>query len=235
MYACKLLFAARGADAIIAFDTYSVGVPAAFAGRILHIPVVIRIGGDFVWESYVERTEQLVPLPHFYQHLPPLGVKERIAFFFVRWMLAHAELAFNTQWLRDIWQPAYGFSSEHTHVVENEIGARISGEKSDRTLLFYARSLALKNGSSFRRAFARARKHDLPLTLESRIVPHDKLIERVRHAHAVVVPSISDVAPNTIIDALVCGKPFLLTKHSGYARAFQRLRGHRRIRSTRRT
>ena len=221
LYTCKLLFVARKADAIIAFDTYSVGVPATLVGLLLRIPVVIRIGGDFVWERYVERTEKLLPLPHFYQKLPPLGVSGRIAFSLVRWMLSHAELAFNTQWLRDIWQPVYGFSPERAHVVDNAIGERIIGKKSDRTLLLYGRSLVLKNASAFRRAFARARKRGLDLTLEERAVSHHKLIERIQHAHATVVPSISDVAPNTIVDGLRCGKPFLLSKYSGYAERFK--------------
>ncbi len=221
LYAAKLLYVARKADAIIAFDTYSTGVPATLVALALRIPVIVRVGGDFVWESYVERTEKLVPLPHFYEHLPRLGMRERVAFRLVRWMLTHAELAFNTRWLLDIWQPVYGFPFERAHIVENAIGERFAAEESDHTLLFYGRSLALKNGSAFRRAFAHARRRGLPLTLEARIVPHDKLIERIRRAHAVVIPSISDVAPNTIIDALRCGKPFLLTKYSGYAEKFK--------------
>lgn len=221
LYAIKLLYAARGADAIFAFDTYSVGVPAAFVGLLLRVPVVVRVGGDFVWESYVERTGTLLPLPHFYRELPRLSVKERIAFFFVRWMLRHARLAFNTRWLLDIWQPVYGFSRERAEVVGNVIGERIPGSTSDRAMLLYGRSLTLKNAPAFRRAFARARKRGLDLTLEERAVPHEQLIERITRAHAVVLPSISDVAPNTVIDALRCGKPFLLTKYSGYAQEYK--------------
>jgi len=221
LYAVKLYVAARKADAIVAFDTYSVGVPAAFVGSLLRIPVVVRVGGDFVWETYLERTDKLIPLPHFYADMPPLSIRERIAFRLVRFMLSRTELAFNTRWLLDIWRPVYGFALERAHIVENVIGERIASKKTDRTLLMYGRSLVLKNAPAFRRAFARARKRGLNLTLEERVVSHDKLIERISHAHAVAVPSVSDVAPNTIIDALRCGKPFLLTKYSGYAERFK--------------
>jgi len=126
LYACKLFVSARGADAIIAFDTYSAGVPAVWAARALGVRVLVRVGGDFVWESYVERTGARVPLPDFYARLPRLSIKERFAFVLVRSMLRHAELAFNTQWLIDIWRPVYGFSGERAHVAENIIPERIA-------------------------------------------------------------------------------------------------------------
>jgi glycosyltransferase involved in cell wall biosynthesis len=40
-------------------------------------------------------------------------------------------------------------------------------------------------------------------------------LERVRRCYAVVLPSVSDVNPNGIIDAIRYGKPFLCTKDSG--------------------
>ena len=52
------------------------------------------------------------------------------------------------------------------------------------------------------------------------MVLHTELMERMRACYAVVLPSISEVTPNYIIDALRCGKPFLLTKYSGYAERF---------------
>jgi glycosyltransferase involved in cell wall biosynthesis len=221
-YACKLFAAAWRADVMLAFDSYSTGVPAVFVATILRLPVVVRVGGDFVWEHYIERTEALVPLPHFYASKPKLSILERVAFFLVRWMLARTELAFNTQWLLDIWQPVYGFSRERAQVIGNVLPERREPEESDKTILLYGRSIALKNVQTFRRAYARARKRGLPLALEQRIVPHGQFLERIRRAHAVAIPSVSDVAPNTLLEALSCGKPFLLTKYSGYAEEYKK-------------
>src|SRR3954462_3955931 len=47
LYACKLGWHSITADAIIAFDTYTVGLPAAVAGFITGTKVIARIGGDF--------------------------------------------------------------------------------------------------------------------------------------------------------------------------------------------
>jgi len=217
LYTFQLLNASRGADAVFAFDTYSVGVPAAAVGLLARKKVVIRIGGDFVWEHYAERTKEAVALPELYAGMHRLAFKERVARFFVGWMLRRGELAFNTRWLLDIWQKAYGFEPSRAHVVGNVIGERLPAQGSDKTVLFYGRQLSLKNAPAFRSAFANAKTD---LKLEEGMIPYEKFIERLSRAYAVAVPSISDVAPNAVIDSIRCGKPFLLTKYSGYAEEF---------------
>jgi glycosyltransferase involved in cell wall biosynthesis len=54
-YFGKLLGAARGASAIVAFDTVSVGLPAALAARVLRLPLIVRVPGDYAWEQGVQR------------------------------------------------------------------------------------------------------------------------------------------------------------------------------------
>lgn len=219
LYGIKLFFASVGADAIFAFDTYSVGVPAAFVGMLLRKPVLIRVGGDFAWESYVERTGDLVPLPQLYEHLDRLNNKERVAFRSVRWMLNHATLVFNTRWLINVWEDYYDLDEARCHVVENVIPERIAPQESSGEVLVFGRNLKLKNQSAFRKAFEAAHTNLSLVELSS--MSRDELFSRIARAHAVAVPSISDVAPNSVIDALRCGKPFLLTKYSGYAEQFR--------------
>jgi len=222
LYAIKLWRAASGADAIFAFDTYSVGVPAVLVGMLRGVPVVIRIGGDFVWESYIERTKDLVPLPNFYRVPRDLNRKERIAFKLVTWMLRHAQLAFNTPWLREIWQEPYKIDPSRTHIVENVIGERFDrASVTNRSLLLYGRQIALKNTGAFRSAFQKVRTDGVNFDLEEGMVPHVELIEKIRACYAVAIPSISEVAPNSVIDAIRCGVPFLLTKYSGYAEKYK--------------
>ena len=220
LYTLKLFAAAWRADAIFAFDTYSVGVPSAFVGSLLGIPVVLRIGGDFLWESYVERTKAIVPLSEFYRTPRDLRIKEHIAFHCVRWMLHHVTLAFNTRWLFEIWKEPYQLTEENCHIVENVIGERLGALPAAPVIALYGRRMTLKNAEAFKEALEKARGVGVDLSLEEGIVPQEKLLERLRQVYAVAVPSFSDVAPNSVIDAIRCGKPFLLTKHSGYARRF---------------
>ena len=53
------------------------------------------------------------------------------------------------------------------------------------------------------------------------MVPYAELIEKIRACYAVAIPSISEVAPNSVIDAIRCGVPFILTKYSGYAEKYK--------------
>jgi glycosyltransferase involved in cell wall biosynthesis len=221
LYAYELWRAARGARAIFAFDTLSVGIPSVLVGLLRGIPVVIRIGGDFVWETYLERTRDLVILPEFYRAPRPLSFKERVAKYLVTWMLRHARLAFNTQWLLDIWREPYAIDPTRAHIVENAIGPMIEGSVTEnRRVLFYGRPIVFKNHEGFRSAFAKARAQGVDLELLEGTLPRKELMEALKHAYAIAIPSVSEVAPNYLIDALRCGKPFILTKYSGYAERY---------------
>ena len=54
-YALTLYKVVQSADAIIAFDTFSVLVPSVLVGKILRKPVIVRVPGDFVWEQATQR------------------------------------------------------------------------------------------------------------------------------------------------------------------------------------
>ena len=78
----------------------------------------------------------------------------------------------------------------------------------------------MKNNEAFRAAFIKAKNLHPDIELEEGVIPHDELMRRMQECYAVVLPSISDVTPNYIIEAIRCGKPFLLTKYSGFAERF---------------
>ncbi len=222
LYAIKLIPRTFFADGIIAFDTYSVGLPAALAHFISRTPLIVRVGGDFIWEQYLERTGDLLPLPEFYQHREKWGMKEKITFAITRWILQQAIVVFNTQWLLDLWHNAYRLEEKRIRVIENAVGIpRDVVPARQKNFLFYSRQIALKNAPAFKRAFAAAKQEYPDVRLEEGMIPHAELVERIKGCYAVVVPSISDVAPNYILDAMRAGKPFLLTKHSGYAERFR--------------
>lgn len=222
LYCLKLIRHSFGATAIIAFDTYSVGLPATLASIITRAPVIIRIGGDFIWEMYTERSGDLLPLPFIYSERSRWGSKERLIFRIQSWVIPRVNLAFSCEWIRDLWQTVYTFDAAHAHVIENPIEAKlVSKNPTRKNFAFYTRQIALKNHDAFRRSFTRAKNLHPDIELEEGMVSHEDLMRRMQECYAVVLPSISDVTPNYIIDAIRCGKPFLLTKHSGYAERFK--------------
>ena len=55
LYTLRLLRAARRADALLAQDTVSVGLPALLAARLAHVPLLVRVPGDHAWEQARQR------------------------------------------------------------------------------------------------------------------------------------------------------------------------------------
>ena len=110
-----------GADAVIALDTASVAVPAWLASRIRGVRFIIRTGGDFVWEHYLERTGDLLPLVRFYAEHKPLSFKERLVYALTRLIVRRSVLVFSTDMHRDVWLRPYGLKKKRTHVLRNPI------------------------------------------------------------------------------------------------------------------
>ncbi|MEN9412975.1 MAG: hypothetical protein RLZZ342_62 [Candidatus Parcubacteria bacterium] len=209
------------ADVVLALDTFSVAVPAVAAGKLFRVPLVIRTGGDFLWEQYVERTGDMLPLPFFYERHQPFTRKEHTIFSLTAWVLARATIVFSTAFQRDIWIPAYGLHKEKMHLIDNAIAESFTSfVPRTKNFLFYSRGIRFKNELLLHQAFAQAEQRVPGITLETGMLPQNELIEKIRAGYAVIVPSLTELSPNSILDALRCGKPFIQTKYSGFAEAY---------------
>lgn len=221
LYFLKLLPRALRAERIIALDTFSVAVPAVWAGQLLRVPVIIRTGGDFLWEQYVERTGDMVPLPYFYEKHGPLTGKERLILRLTKYVLRHAVVVFNSELQRDVWCNAYGLEKSAVSVIDNASAGPLEPLPPKRkNFLWYTRGIRFKNGDALRKAFALAQKQVPDIVLETGQLPQKELLEKMRGCYAVILPSLTELGPNYILDALRCGKPFIQTKYSGYAERF---------------
>jgi glycosyltransferase involved in cell wall biosynthesis len=221
-YAARLLFALRRTDAVIAFDTYSGGLPALLACSVTRASLVIRIGGDFVWEQYLERTKESRPLPDFYAHMPQLSWKERIIFTLSKFVVHRAQAVFSSEWQRDLWRVPYELDSAGTSVIENALlPIREPRPHQRKNFVLLGRQIMLKNVDAFRRAFSIARQRHTDIELDEGILPRSAYLEKLATCYAIAVPSISDITPQSILEAIRAGKPFLLTKYSAYAERFK--------------
>ncbi len=210
-----------GADAVLALDTFSAAIPAVALARVLRIPAVIRTGGDFLWEQYIERTGDMVILPEFYANHRPFTGYERAVYALTRWAVRRATVVFSSAFQRDVWLSAYGIAPEQAPIIENAIAesfAPLPPEK--RNFLWYVRGIRFKNEPVLREAFGKAKARVPDIELETGNLPQAELIEKIRRSYAVILPSISDISPNYILDAIRCGKPFILTKFSGLAERY---------------
>lgn len=214
----KVLFNLNNADFILALDTFSVGFPAVLAGKIFRNKVIIRTGGDFLWEGYVERTGDLVLFRNFYKtRVDKLNLKEKIIFKLTRWILRNSSaVIFSTKWQKGIFMPAYDLYTEKCHIVENFYGEKLPSFPSPKKdFVAAARPLKWKNADKLKAAFEKAKVVDPDIELDLKGAPYEEFLKKIQNCYAVVVASIGDISPNMILDAIRCNKPFILTKENG--------------------
>ncbi len=217
VYMCQIYFALHGASFVLALDTWSVGMPAYIAARLRGVPLALRIGGDFLWESYVARTGEVVRLSDFYTKLPKLSLKERLIFRFTRTLLETAYPLFTTRFQRDLWKRAYGIPDDRMQIIENQVSPSLGTylPATGLTLVSAGRPIGLKNTDLLARVVARLANDHPGLTLDTRLLPRDEHLKRIAASYAVIIPSFSEVCSNTAFDAVMCGKPFVMTSDTG--------------------
>ncbi len=234
----------KEADIAIGLDPVAVGWPIALACRLRRKPFIIRVEGDALWERYVERTGREYTLSQFYQEFGRLALnsRERTWHRMSRWVFQTAGcIVFSSPWRKEIFEMGYPLSPKRSEIIASPWPKAGRGaNKRERVLLFAGRFVKVKNILCLVRAFAAAAGPEWRLeligdgpekqNLESRIqnrefrdrvvirppLPHTELCERIARVHAFVLPSLSDVSPNVILDCIAVGTPFLLTRETGF-------------------
>src|SRR3989344_1679482 len=207
------------ADFIIALDTFSASWPAVLAAKILGKKIIIRTGGDFLWEWYVERTGDLVLLKDFYKtRQSKLNFKEKLVFKLSRWTVRHASrLIFSTEWQKEIWLAPYNLDIKKTTIVENYYGLKEpSFPPTEKNFLAGTRPLKWKNDIRLSEAFRKDRIKNARIVYDNTTKPFDKFMDQVARCYAVILVSLGDVSPNLILDAIRHNKPFILTRETGF-------------------
>ncbi|MGB3921702.1 MAG: glycosyltransferase family 4 protein [Minisyncoccia bacterium] len=197
-------------DYILTTDTYSVAVPTVILSRLFFKRVAARIGGDFLWESYVERTGEKITLKNFNAQMPSLSIKESIIFLFIKIFtkLIH-KLAFNTNWQKDIWQRTYDIKKSKICVIKNFIPSKNFYPTHNQVFLWAGREIKLKNIQLLRELSA-----EFPIETYYEL-PHSVLQDKIKNCYAVILPSFSEVCPNFVLEAISYGKPFIMTRETG--------------------
>lgn len=215
----RALFVFPLADFILILDTFSAGVPATAAANLLGKKSILRIGGDSLWEQYLERTGNELPLSEFYTKNPNLSYKEKVVKNRLNKILEkNTALIFNTFWQKDIFTKAYNLNRSQVFIVENVLKPKELQPPSKNKLFFTAaRDIKLKNLSRLKAAFAKAQDKYPEIKLVAGQMPYEKMLDYIKSCYTVVLPSVSDISPDLIAKAVQYGKPFIVTKYTGLA------------------
>ncbi len=225
VYFFYILPAVLRVDFIFALDTFSAALPSVLAARMLGKKIILRTGGDFLWESYVERTGELVLFKNFYKTCSNnLSAKERNIFKLIKFVLKKVNaVIWSTKWQRDIFFEPYKLAEQKHFIVENYYGPKIvSKEPVGKNFVAATRKLRWKNIPTLEKVFQEKEVIDFGATLDTGIVPHDEFLDKLSRSYAVIIVSLGDISPNTILDAIRCGKPFILTRETGL---YDRIKG----------
>lgn len=203
----------------IALDTFSVGFPTVLAARILNKPVLIRTGGDFLWEEYVERTGKKILLSNFYKEERDFSLKERMIFKITKWTLQEtSRLIFSTNYQREIFEKAYGLEKNKSVIVEN---AYLNKERkkfvpTNKNFYCAVRGLNWKNLDILKGVFEEIKdeRPEIEVLIDTDI-EREEVLEKISSSYATILVSLGDISPNFILESLYLKTPFILTEETG--------------------
>lgn len=220
-YLFSILPSVVQADFILVLDTFSAALPTVIASLVFGKKVVVRVGGDFLWESFVERSGERVLLKDFYNtNLSKLSSKEKFIFSSVKFVLNKVDaVVWSTEWQKNLSIKPYSLENQTHFVVENYYGDKKNNTLSTpQTQIFLAssRDIKLKNLDILRNIFNK-KESKIPKGVElfTFVVDSREFIKKMEESYAVVVVSLSEVSPNMILEAIRLNKPFICTKEVG--------------------
>lgn len=218
VYFLSMLLSFENANYIFIIDTFSAALPATFLAWMLGKKTVLRTGGDFLWEAYVERTGDMILLKDFYKkRMKSFSLKEKITFRLVKWILHHTEtIIWSTEWQKNIFLEPYKLANKNHKIVENYYGERFESiEPHEKIFIGSSRQAKWKNISTLQEVFNRNDVISSGAILDLERVPHGHFLEKIKRAYAVIIVSLGDISPNVILDSILCQKPFIVTKETG--------------------
>lgn len=242
-YALDLWRKSKGADVIVSLDQFSVGFPAALVARARAVPMVFRIGGDFLWERAVEQGVYEGTIRAFYEsgfYRTVSGMLLKV----VGWTLSQADgIVFNTSFQKDLYKTYYRVTCP-SFVVHNAISKETALTPQQplphkKTIVYAGRIIKLKNLRRLIEAFsdpvfgayslvmlgdgpeaADLLEYAKSLGIGDRVsIESGKSREEI---HAAIqestfcsLVSYGDVSPNFAFESLSLGKALVLTEATG--------------------
>jgi len=232
----------KGADVVYSFDHFSAGIPAAIATKIFKKNFYIRVGGDFIWERYLDFNDDIVTLNDFYKKSLHLK-SENKRFQIIKWVFRQATgIIFTTKFQLDIFQKYYNLSPDKLFVINNPIdkSINISRNNINKEIIFSGRFVHKNNILNLIKAFKDIKDKSYKLILigegpiknkmenlikeldiASRVSIEKKLSrvdlkKRISSAYLGIWPSLTDISPNSMLEALSINVPVISSSEIGF-------------------
>ncbi len=228
-------------DVLYAFDLTTAGIPSAFFAKILRKPLILRIGGDSIWERIVEKGERYLPMRVYYEQ--GLFKKDKPTLYHVIRSVVHRAdtVVIPCNFLKDIYVNYYDVSENKIKLIRNPFPPKVSPtlESGTFTFLFAGRFVSYKNLPRVLKVFdsitakhaqarlvligdgpeeAALKKQARALGSKVEMIPkvdQKALFARINASSVALAPALTEFNPNFILEALALGKPALISRDNG--------------------
>jgi len=221
-------------DIILALDGFTVAWPSIFVKLLTGKKVVLRVGGDFVYENFLYTKE--VDYESYYNNFEAnkklMSTKLYLKYLAQKFLVQQATgVIFNTNWQKDIFLKHYKLNPNKVFVILNPIEPipeniyKDEKYENDSKYIFTSitRDIPYKNQSRVKKVFDGLMTPPSPPLLRGGIVPYfehkqgswESCLKRISVSRAYICASISDISPNQVLEAIALKIPIILTKYSG--------------------
>jgi len=243
LYFIEVLFFGFNSKLIYTFDVSAAGLPSFLASKILHKKLIVRIGGDPIWERIVENGKRFLSMEDYYEKGFYIQDKPKL-FKIVKMILNKADrLVTYTKMLVDMYEKYYEVPKGKFTIIKNPFldKKQESFFVGTPTFVFAGRFVLYKNLELVIRAFnnIRNKKGDGELILigsgpeENKLVnlikelkaenyiqikpniPQTELFNLISNSSVCLAPALTEFNPNFILECLSFGKPVIITRGNG--------------------
>lgn len=155
LFFARLLIRTVGADVVYAMDPLGVGVVAARVARLTRTKLMVRSGGDVVWERAAERGETTLSMHEYYGS--GLYRKSKLFASCKRVLAAAAIIVVPSELLALVYRDFYAVPEQKFALIPNPLPATMGVHPEfpgDRSIVFASRLVAYKNLDFVLRSFA---------------------------------------------------------------------------------
>lgn len=246
LYFRKLFSRASKGQIIYAFNLVSTGLPAYAVSKIRRKKFIIRIGGDFLWERAVQSGKTQKPLREYYREPKRLierawmfmikvvlGGADKVVLtgnFLRKVYIKHFNLADNKIAVILNPFPAVSLQESEPPVIGYQLlyAGRLLKAKNLDTLIEVFKEVSEKSGKylTLKIIGEGPEKPHLEwgvkyLKLENKVLiqrslPHRELLKEIKKSYLCILPALTDITPNFVLECVRLRKPILLTKETEY-------------------
>lgn len=242
-----ILFRVQKGDTVVVFDEMALGFSALLATRLRRATLLVRVGGDRLWERAVESGRvPLETLNQFYASGQYKSVYPFLSFLRKLVLTSANRVIFSSVWYQELLSCYLDIRKEKISLIKNKT-EKVKKKDTDTpavyTYIYAGRFTKVKNLPFLIRTFARlAEKNSevtllllgvgpeekairdevarLPVTIKNRIFikgPEEKngAIVLLKETKVCVLPSLSDISPNFLLECSALGKPAVATTEIG--------------------